>query len=62
MLKFITMIDPVTRYSELTQYSNKKAMTIANLVETVWLVRYQWPVESRMTKEENSSVTSVKIA
>ena len=29
----------------MTQYRNKKAVTIADLVETIWLVRYPWPVE-----------------
>ena len=44
ILKYVTMIDPVTRWFEVTQYSNKKEMTIANLVETVWLARYPWLV------------------
>ena len=39
------MIDPITGWFEVTQYNNKKAMTIANLVETPWLVLYPWPVE-----------------
>ena len=39
------MIFPITRWLEVTQYSDKKAMTIANLVETKWLVRYPWPEE-----------------
>ena len=39
------MIDPVTGWFEVTQYRNKKAMKIANLVETTWLVRYPWPVD-----------------
>ena len=39
------MIDPVTGWFEVTQYSDKKAMTLADLVETMWLVRYPWPVE-----------------
>ena len=34
------MIDPVTRWFEVIQYSDKKAMMIMNLVETTWLVRY----------------------
>ena len=29
----------------MKQYIDKNAMTIANLVETTWLVRYPWPVE-----------------
>ena len=45
ILKALTMIDPVTKWFEATQYNDKKAMTIANLVETTWLVRYPRPVE-----------------
>ena len=44
-LKFITMIDIVTGWFKVTQYSDEKAMTITNLVETTWLFRYPWPVE-----------------
>ena len=39
------MVDPVTKWFEVTHYRDKKAMTIANLVEPTWLVRYPWPVE-----------------
>ena len=39
ILKSDTMIDPITGWFEITQYNNKKAMTIANLVETMWLVQ-----------------------
>ena len=39
------MIDSVTRLFEIMQYSDKNAITIANLVETMWLVKYPWPVE-----------------
>ena len=39
------MIDPVTGWFEITQYNNKKSITIANLVETMWLVQYPWLVE-----------------
>ena len=45
ILKSVTMVDPVTRWSEITQYNNKKAMTIVRLAENTWLVRYPWPVE-----------------
>ena len=34
ILKSVTMIDPVTGWFEVTQYRDKKEMTIANLVET----------------------------
>ena len=40
ILKSITIIDPVTGWSEIMQYNNKKAMVISILVETTWLVRY----------------------
>ena len=39
------MVDPITRWVITTEYNNIKAMDIANLVETTWLVWYQWPVE-----------------
>ena len=39
-LKDVTMIYPVNGWFEITQYSNKKAMTIVKLVETTWLFRY----------------------
>ena len=39
------MIDSITKYFEVTQYNNTKAMTIANLVKTMWLVSYPRPVE-----------------
>ena len=45
ILKNFTMIDPVTGWSEVMQYSNKNAMTIANLVVTTWLIQYPWPIE-----------------
>ena len=45
ILKSVTMIDPITRWFKVTQYCDKKAMTIANLVETTWLAWYPWPVE-----------------
>ena len=45
ILKAVTLIDPVTGWFEITQYSNKKAMPIANLVETTWPVWYPWLVE-----------------
>ena len=37
------MIDPVTRWSKVTQYDDKKLVTITNLVETMWIYRYPWP-------------------
>ena len=45
ILKAFTMIDTTTEWFEMMQYRDKKAMTIANLVKTTWMVRYPWPVE-----------------
>ena len=45
ILKALTVIDPVTGWFEVMQYRDKKSMTIANLVETMWMVQYPWPVE-----------------
>ena len=45
LLKSVTIIYPVTRWFEITQYNNKKAIRIANLVKNTWLVHYPWPGE-----------------
>ena len=42
-LKAVTMIDPATGWFEIVQYLDKKAITIANLVEQTWLARYPRP-------------------
>ena len=39
------MIDPVTGWFEVTQYRHKKEMMIVDLVGTMWMVCYPWPVE-----------------
>ena len=39
------MIDPVTGWFEITQYDDKRAISIAELVETTWLTRYPRPME-----------------
>ena len=44
-IKAVTTIDTVTRWFEVVQYDDKIAMTIANLVETIWLYRYPIPIE-----------------
>ena len=41
----ITIIDPITRWFEVTKHSKQKSVTIANLVELTRVVRYTWPVE-----------------
>ena len=45
ILKSVTMIEPITGWFRITQYNDKKSMTIEKLVETTWLVQYPWPVE-----------------
>ena len=42
-MKAVTMIDPATGWFEIIQYSDKKSITIANLVEQTWLSRYPGP-------------------
>ena len=44
-LKSVTMINPVTGWFEIAQYEDKIEISIANLVETMWLSRYLRPVE-----------------
>ena len=39
------MIDPVTGWFKITQYTNKIEISIANLVETMWLSRYPRTME-----------------
>ena len=39
------MIDPVTGWFEVMQYNDKKAISITNLFETMWLSRYLRPIE-----------------
>ena len=39
------MIDPVTGCLEITQYDNKRAISIVNSVKTMWLTRYPRPME-----------------
>ena len=38
--KYVMVIDPVTGSYELMEYNKKRAISIANLVETTWLSRY----------------------
>ena len=39
------MIDPVTGWFKITQYNDRRAMSIANPVETMWLSRYPRSME-----------------
>ena len=57
-LKAVTMIEPVTRLSKITQYDDKILISISNLVETTCLTRYPIPMKSRMTTDHNLLVTS----
>jgi len=41
--KCVTMIDPATGWFEIHQYDDKRAISIANIVEQQWLTRYPWP-------------------
>ena len=38
------MVDPVRGWFEITQYKNKIAISTANLVETMLLIRYPRPM------------------
>ena len=44
-LKSVTIIDPITGWFEVIQYNDKRAITIADLVETAWMSRYPIPIE-----------------
>ena len=39
------MIYPVIGWFQITQYNDKRDISIANLVETMWLSRYPRPIE-----------------
>ena len=43
--KALSMIYLITGLFKMTQYNNKIAISIANLVETMWLSRYSIPTE-----------------
>ena len=36
---------------EITHYDDKKEMTIVNLLETMWVVRYPWQTEITHVRE-----------
>ena len=42
-LKSINMIDPVTEWFKITQYDDKRSISISKLVGNTWLSRYPWP-------------------
>ena len=39
------MIKPITGWFEVLRYDDKKAITIAKLVETTWMSRYPRSIE-----------------
>lgn len=41
--KCVTMIDPATGWFEIHQYDDKRAITVANIVEEECFSRYPWP-------------------
>jgi hypothetical protein len=41
----VTMIDPATGWFEMKEIPNKEAITIANIVEQTWFMRYPWPTQ-----------------
>ena len=51
-IKAVTMIDPVKMWFEIAEYDDKRAMSIANLVETTCLSRYPRPIE--ITSDQGS--------
>ena len=46
------MVDPVIIWFEITQYNDKRGITIANLVETLWLYRYPIPIYIKFDQGE----------
>ena len=42
ILKYVTMVDPITGWFKIMHYKNKKVTTTKNLVETMFLTRYHW--------------------
>ena len=44
-IKAVTMIDRVTGWFEITQYNDRREISITELVKTTWLYRYLRPME-----------------
>ena len=51
-------MNPVTRYFEVVRYNDKRAINIANLVETTQLYRYPRPIEIMYDQGNNLLVMS----
>jgi hypothetical protein len=43
--KCVTMIDPASGWFEIHPYDDKRAITVANIVEQEWFSRYPWPTQ-----------------
>ena len=43
--KCITMIDPAMGWFEIHQYDDKRSITVANIAEQEWFMRYPWPTQ-----------------
>ena len=50
ILKAVTMIDPATGWFEIAQYDDKRAISVAEIIEQQWLNRYPWPNKIRMDR------------
>src|SRR5687768_4978938 len=44
--KCVTIIDLASGWFEIHQYDDKRAITIANVVEQGWLLQYPWPTQT----------------
>ena len=45
------MVDSVMEWFKTTQYINKKAIQIENLVGGKWLTMYPWPTKTKYDQE-----------
>ena len=43
--KCVTMINPATGWFEIHQYDDKRSITVANIAEKEWFMRYPWPTQ-----------------
>ena len=44
------MIDPATGWFEIKQYDDKRAISVAEVVEQQWLNRYPWPLKIQVDR------------
>ena len=47
ILKYVTIINPITGQFKIKPYGNKGVINIANLVKTTWMTICYWPTEIR---------------